>query len=106
MGQRWLLERLDGGVPAIRVNDAMVLHDAVRKGAGLGVLPCFAADADPMLVRLTPPLPEATSAQYALMHRDLKRSPSVRAVLDALVDIFKREAPRLEGRTAQERLSA
>ena len=105
-GQRWLLERLDGRVPALRVNNAIVLHDAVRKGAGLGVLPCFAADRDPALTRLTAPLPEVTSPQHLLVHRDLRRSPSVRAVMDALVELFKRETPRLLGRPALEVVSA
>jgi DNA-binding transcriptional LysR family regulator len=99
-GQKWLLERLEGRVPALRVNNAMVLHDAVRKGAGLGVLPCFAADRDPVLARLTAPLPEVTSPQHLLVHRDLRRSPSVRAVMDALAELFKRETPRLLGRPA------
>jgi DNA-binding transcriptional LysR family regulator len=105
-GQKWLLERLEGRVPALRVNNAMVLHDAVRKGAGLGVLPCFAADRDPALARLTAPLPEVTSPQHLLVHRDLRRSPSVRAVMDALAELFKRETPRLLGRPALEVVSA
>jgi DNA-binding transcriptional LysR family regulator len=105
-GQKWLLERLEGRVPALRVNNAMVLHDAVRKGAGLGVLPCFAADRDPALTRLTAPLPEVASPQHLLVHRDLRRSPSVRAVMDALVELFKRETPRLLGRPALEVVSA
>ncbi len=95
--QQWLLSRLAGRVPAVRVNNGLVLHEAVRRGAGLGVLPCFAADWDPALVRLTPPLAELVSRQYLIVHRDLRRTPSVRAVMDELVVLFQREAPRLAG---------
>ena len=34
---------------------------------------------------------------HLVVHRDLKRLPAVRAVIDALVEIFKRETPRLLG---------
>jgi DNA-binding transcriptional LysR family regulator len=96
-----VLARLAGRVPAVRVNNGLVLHEAVRRGAGLGVLPCFSGDWDPALVRLTPPLAELVSAQYLIVHRDLRRTPSVRAVMDELVVLFQREAPRLAGQAAQ-----
>jgi DNA-binding transcriptional LysR family regulator len=95
--QQWLLERLAGRIPAVRVNNGLVLHEAVRRGAGLGVLPCFSGDWDPALVRLSPPVAELDSTQYLIVHRDLRRTPSVRAVMDELVVLFQREAPRLVG---------
>ena len=64
-------------------------HDAVRNGAGLGVLPCLAGDSDPDLVRLTAPIRE--SDLNPVVHRDLKRVPSVRAVMDELI-VQKQEA--------------
>ena len=99
--QQWLLERLAGRLPAVRVNNGLVLHEAVRQGAGLGVLPCLAGDWDPALIRLTPPLAELASPQYLVVHRDLRRTPSVRAVMDELVALFQREAPRLLGLSGQ-----
>ena len=96
-GQRWLLERLGDKALSVRVNDAMVLHEAVRSGVGLGVLACFAADADPDLIRLTPTIPGVTSVQHLIVHRDLRRVLGVRAVMDALVALFEREAVDLAG---------
>jgi DNA-binding transcriptional LysR family regulator len=96
--QTWLLSRLEGRLPAVRMNNGIVLHEAVRKGAGLGVLPCFAADRDPALVRLSPPLDEITRDLHLVMHNDLRRSPAVRAVSDALAELFKAESDRLLGR--------
>jgi DNA-binding transcriptional LysR family regulator len=97
LNQAWLLKRLGGRLPRLRVNNGLVLQDAVRKGSGLGVLPCFSGDRDPVLHRLTAPLPEITRDLYLVVHRDVRRAPAVRAVMDALIEIFKREAPRLMG---------
>ena len=97
--QKWLDQKLAKRAAAVRVNNAIVLHNAVRNGAGLGVLPCFAGDKDATLVRVTPPLPEIASTKHVIVHQDLRRVPSVRAVMDELIDLFKREAPALEGRT-------
>lgn len=97
--QTWLLSRLEGRLPAVRVNNGIVLHEAVRKGAGLGVLPCFAGDRDPALLRLSPALEEITHDLYLVMHQDLRRSPVVRAVSEVLFEIFRSEGDRLLGRT-------
>ncbi len=105
-GQQWLLSKLGGRPLPVRLNDAQVLQEAVRGGVGLGVLACFAADADPALVRLTPPLPEVVSRQHLLVHDDLRRVPRVRAVMDALVALFEAEAETLAGRPEPERRSA
>jgi DNA-binding transcriptional LysR family regulator len=99
--QSWLLERLSGRAPAVRVNNGMIIHEAVRKGAGLGVLPCFAGDDDEALVRLSAPVEELERNLYLVVHKDLRRSPSVRAVIDALARVFKLEAARLLGRDPQ-----
>lgn len=105
-GQKWLLEKRGGTWPSVRLNNGMVLHDAVRKGVGLGVLPCFAGDGDPHLLRLTPPLPDVATSYNLIVHRDLRQVPGVRAVMDALVALFRREAPRLRGEGEPRALSA
>ncbi len=105
-GQKWLLDRVGDRRPMVRVNNGIVLYEAVRKGVGLGILPCFAADADGGLVRLSPPLGEVSSVQHMIVHHDLRRVPSVRAVMDELARLFRREAPRLRGEAGTETLSA
>jgi DNA-binding transcriptional LysR family regulator len=97
-GQRWIHEQI-GRRPEIRVNNWLVLHDAVRSGAGLGVLPCYLADQDPRLRRVGSVLPEITTEQWLLVHRDLRALPRVRAVMDALVELFQRHRHLLEGRS-------
>jgi len=95
-GQHWLHHHL-GRRPEIRVNNWLVLHDAVRVGAGLAVMPCYLADQDAALRRVGGVLPEITTEQWLLVHRDLRALPRVRAVMDALVELFQRHRPVLEG---------
>ena len=87
-GQHWLHEQL-GRRPEIRVNNWLVLHDAARVGSGLAVLPCYLADQDPALHRVGGVLPEVSTEQWLLVHRDLRALPRVRAVMDALVELFQ-----------------
>ena len=95
-GQHWLHEQL-GRRPEIRVNNWLVLHDAVRVGSGLAVMPCYLADQDSALRRVGGMLPEITTEQWLLVHRDLRALPRVRAVMDALVELFHRHRHVLEG---------
>jgi DNA-binding transcriptional LysR family regulator len=97
-GQSWVLGLLDGGRPGVRVNNWLVLHDAVRAGSGLAVLPCYLGDADPALRRFGPVLEEVKADQWLLVHRDLRALPRVRAVMDSLVRLFEEERAVIEGR--------
>ena len=103
-GQDWLVEHLgqeDGRRrEVLRVNDGMTLLLAVRRGVGLGILPCCAGDADPSLVRLGGTLRDAAASQYLLVHPDLRKVPAVRRAIDALAWLFEREASALSGAAA------
>jgi DNA-binding transcriptional LysR family regulator len=98
-GQRWLQQRLDGARPAVRGNNWLVLHEAARSGAGYAILPCYLGDPDPQLRRVGAPIADVFADQWLLVHRDLRALPRVRAVMDAVVDLFHRERPLLEGRS-------
>ena len=95
--QSWLLDMLEGDCPAVRTNDGHVIAHAVHQGAGLGVLPCFVGDTEPGLVRLTTPIDDLNRDLHLVVHRDIRKSPAVRAVIDTLAEIFKRDADRLLG---------
>jgi DNA-binding transcriptional LysR family regulator len=97
-GQAWLLDLLGGRRPAVRVNNWLILHDAVRAGAGLGVLPCCLGDGDPGLRRIGPVLDDVAADQWLLVHRDLRTLPRVRYVMDAVVALFQEERAMLAGR--------
>lgn len=97
-GQAWLQELLAGIRPVVRANNWLVLHEAVRAGTGLAVLPCYLVDADPMLHRIGGVIESVFADQWLLVHRDLRALPRVRAVMDAVIELFHSERPLLEGR--------
>lgn len=105
-GQAWIRSLLQGGRPHIRVNNWQVLHEAVRSGTGLGVLPCYLGDPDPAIRRIGPLLKDVAVDQWLLVHRDLRGLTRIRAVIDALVRLFEEERPALEGRPAGRRRAA
>jgi DNA-binding transcriptional LysR family regulator len=105
-GQAWMLELLEGERPAVRVNNWLVLHETVRAGSGVALLPCYLGDGDPVLARVGPLVADVSVDQWLLVHRDLRGLPRVRAVMDALVQLFQEERAVLEGRAAGEGTSS
>jgi DNA-binding transcriptional LysR family regulator len=97
-GQRWLQERLDGGRPAIRCNNWLVVRETARAGGGFAILPCYLGDADDRLQRIGGPIPEVFADQWLLVHRDLRALPRVRAVMDAVIELFQRKRALLAGK--------
>jgi DNA-binding transcriptional LysR family regulator len=105
-GQAWVRELLGGAWPSVRVNNWLVLQDAVSAGAGLAVLPCYVGDGDHHLRRIGPILKDVAADQYLLVHRDLRELPRVRAVMDALIELFHRERAALEGKRPSRMMAA
>jgi len=97
-GQSWVSDLLEGARPTMRVNNWLVLHDAVRGGAGLAVLPCYLGDVDPSLRRVGPVLKDVWADQWLLVHRDLRELARVRRVMDALIALFQEQKSLLEGK--------
>jgi DNA-binding transcriptional LysR family regulator len=99
-GQAWLQELLAGARPVVRGNNWLVLHEAARAGTGLAILPCYLGDADPALRRIGGVIESVFADQWLLVHRDLRALPRVRAVMDAVVELFQVARSRLEGRVS------
>lgn len=70
--------------------------NATAMGMGLGVLPCFMADVEPNLVRLTPEV-LGTRTAWLVAHPDVARIPRVRTVIDHVVAMMAEEAAFLAG---------
>ncbi len=81
-----------------RVNSVAVLVEAVRAGAGLGLLPCGLADRMPELCRLGGLVEEVETKIWLLTHGDLRHMARVRAFLDFIGDALAGERDLLEGR--------
>ena len=96
---RWVQQQLreTGGGVALRASNMPMQYAAIRAGAGRGVLPCYAADEDPLLERLTDPVPEIAAEYWVIVHRDLRRAACVRAVIDWIRRLFDQERDALAG---------
>ena len=87
--QKWLMTVAAGNEIVLRTNDLENQVAAARTGVGLAVLPHFVGDPDPRLKRhdVTPAPPSRDV--WLLVHRDLRHSPLVRAVMEFLTDCIK-----------------
>lgn len=64
---------------------------AAKAGIGLAILPCYLADSERLLRRLTPPLPELARELWIVTHRDLKETARVRAFMEAVGEGIRRQ---------------
>jgi len=96
---RWVQQRVQesGSSVALRASNTPMQHAAIRTGAGRGILPCYAADDDPLLERLTSPIPELSAEYWIIVHRDLRRAGCVRAVIDWVRQAFHDQRDALAG---------
>ena len=96
---RWVQRRIEGtGQPVALRASSMLMHlEAIRAGTGCGVLPCYVGDGHPLLERVTPPIPEIAAEYWIIVHRDLRRSACVRAVIDWMKRLFAEQRQVLAG---------
>ena len=73
----------------LAVNDAEPLLQAVLAGLGKSLLPCFVADREPRLRRLSSAAPVLSREVWLLTHNDLRRQARIAAVVDWLADLVK-----------------
>jgi DNA-binding transcriptional LysR family regulator len=99
---RWVQDRLreTGGAVALRASNMPMQSAAIRAGAGRGLLPCFIGDGDPLLERLSPPVPEIAAEYWIIVHRDLRRAACVRAVIVWIRQLFDQHRETLAGTAA------
>lgn len=93
----WLAARSDGAIVAMRSREAVDMLTAAQNGVGLAVLPCFLADQEPSLVRLTRE-PVATRRVSVVYRREARVSVAVRSVVSFVVDVLRAHASALRGR--------
>ena len=87
---RWVQGQVEetGQPVALRASSMLMHLEAIRAGTGRGVLPCYVGDGHRLLERLTPPIPEIAAEYWIIVHRDLRRSACVRAVIDWVKALF------------------
>jgi len=96
---RWVEQqrREAGASVALRASNMAMQWAAIRAGAGRGIFPCFVGDEDPVLERLTGPVPEIGAEYWVIVHRDLRRAACVRAVIEWVRQLFGNHRDLLAG---------
>jgi len=96
---RWVQRQVEetGTRVALRASSMLMHLEAIRAGTGRGVLPCYVGDGHPLLERLTPPILEIAADYWIIVHRDLRRSACVRAVVDWIKALFAEQHDVLAG---------
>ena len=96
---RWIERQVveTGMTVALRASTLLMHVEAIRAGTGRGVMPCYIGDGHPLLERLTAPIPELAATYWMIVHRDLRRAPCVRAVIDWMKALFSEHRDVLAG---------
>jgi DNA-binding transcriptional LysR family regulator len=80
----WLEARMDGAHVALRSDSVSAMYAATAAGTGIALLPCLVADHDRQLVRVPVEGGPEPREIWQAVHKDLRDSARIRAVLDFL----------------------
>ena len=99
---RWVERQVEAteGAVALRASSLLMHVEAIRAGTGRGLIPCYIGDSHSFLERLTAPIPELAATYWMVVHRDLRRVPSVRAVIDWVRQAFAEQRDLIGGESA------
>jgi DNA-binding transcriptional LysR family regulator len=104
-GGLWLDAHDEGANVVMRGNSIVAAINAAICGMGIVAVPCFLAESEPLLRRLTPRVLGGRDI-FLVVHPDLARVARVRAVMDFVVDMFARDAALWSGIATQAKPAA
>lgn len=91
------IEELPGDArPKLRSSSINAQHALIASGAGIGVLPCFIGDVDPVLARMLPSF-EIERSFWLVAHRETHGFAHVREMRNWLVGLAERHRGLLTG---------
>lgn len=82
---------------AYRSNSLVNQLMAVRAGVGIALLPCYLADREPEVRRISGILPDLASELWIVTHQDLKNTARIRAFLSVVGDAIVAARRNFEG---------
>lgn len=85
----WLRQQYPAGRVAFRSNNRHIQAVTCAAGVGVAVLPCLLGDSHPGLRRVATASPPPGRDVWLGYHRDLRRLPRLRALLDLLTERFE-----------------
>ena len=93
---KWIAEHAAKATVVSRSNASASLVAAAVAGAGLALLPCFLAEAEPALKRLTPAvlIKHSVSLVY---RREVRLVEPVRVVIRFVIDVMRKHADLMKG---------
>lgn len=97
---RWLAAKVPDARIAVCSNSRNVQLAAVRAGLGAGCLPCVMGDASG-LRRIAAAGPGPARDAWLGVHADLRHMPRIRAVIDALDEVFARRKCWIAGESGE-----
>jgi DNA-binding transcriptional LysR family regulator len=92
----WLAQLAPEVAPRFVSTLSTALVAAARAAAGVAILPRYLGDAEPTLRHIAMPH-EPTEHLWLTVHRDLRATPRIRALLDFLAATMKADAPLFAG---------
>ncbi|WP_226621155.1 LysR family transcriptional regulator [Alloyangia pacifica] len=81
--ERWLRATHSDEI-VTHASDARLALDLALAGVARIVMPCFAGDAEPGLLRLSDPIEALSHDEWLVAHHEARHDPPVRAALDAV----------------------
>jgi DNA-binding transcriptional LysR family regulator len=85
---RWLEAYKGGAAVVSRLDSLETVCQAIVENAGIATLPAFVADSVPELQRVFPDC-VATNTGWVVYHENLRDTPRIRTVVDALLAFFR-----------------
>lgn len=92
-------------VLAMRTNSMDMVKQFVAAGRGVASIPCYVAEDDPRLVRVSEPWRDGMPNLWLLYHPRVKRLERGRVFTQFLIEVFSRIRPMLEGKDEKAQLS-
>ena len=92
---RWIKSVAPNARVAARANSLAALLPSVKSGAGLALMPVIVGEMEKDLVRVLDLASDMGTPFYLLTHRDLRRTPRIRAFFDFIIDHLDEVRPLL-----------
>ncbi|HET9862398.1 MAG TPA: LysR family transcriptional regulator [Steroidobacteraceae bacterium] len=93
----WLARHVPGDRITYRSNSLVNQFMAVRAGVGIALLPCYLADREAEVRRISSVLPELASELWIVTHKDLKNTARIRAFLAVAAEAIVAARRSFEG---------
>lgn len=99
IASEWVAEHVPEDRVSYRSNSLVNQLMAVSAGIGVALLPCYLADRDDSVRRISPVLPDLASELWIVTHQDLRNTARIRTFLSVIGDAIAGQRRAFEGLT-------